>query len=84
MLCGCASFPQKSSDGPAPAPLRRDLLALLTCESLLTQEPLPKLKAGDIADVAVQREDAAIMNANGRLRTGRACVAGVRTKYAGE
>lgn len=80
MLSGCAASLERNS---APAPLAVDLAALKTCASVLVEEPLARAKAGDVADVAFMKADAATINANGTIRTGRKCVGDVQRRYQG-
>jgi hypothetical protein len=83
LLCGCA---RNLADG-APAPLAVDLRALDPCRGFLKKVALPDLRtgpAGDYADVAVQKEDAAIMTANARIGAADNCVAGVQNRYGGK
>lgn len=85
-LCGCEATLNQSLVEKAPAPLAVDLRALNTCRAFLKPVPLPDLKvgpAGDFADVAIQKEDAAIMTANGRIVAAEHCVGDVQARYAG-
>lgn len=61
-----------------------DLKALAVCERVLAPVPLPVVTAATDARVAFIRDEAALITANGRLRTGRACVADVRQRYGGK
>lgn len=86
MLCGCGHLQQNLAER-APAPLAVDLRALDPCRGFLKKVALPVLKtgpAGDLADVAVQKEDAAIMTANARIGAADSCVAGVQKSYGGK
>jgi hypothetical protein len=79
-LCACAT----ANKDALPAPVKVDAAALRTCESILKDVALPALKADDDARAAFMKDDAALIEASGRLKSGRGCVADVRKRYAGE
>lgn len=54
----------------------------MVCENILQPVPLADVKAGDDADGAFRKADAATMTANDRINTGRRCVVDVRKRYA--
>jgi hypothetical protein len=49
---------------------------------VLVPVPLPAVTADDDARAAFLKDDAALMTANRRIRTGRGCVADLRKAYA--
>jgi hypothetical protein len=46
--------------------------------------PLPAVSAKTDAGLAFLKDDAALMTANGRIASGRACVADTRMRYGGK
>jgi hypothetical protein len=77
LLCGCAHTPQVADT----TPLNR-AIPTQTCEQILRAVPLPKVTAETDAREAFIRDDAALLNANGRINAGRNCIVSVRTDYA--
>lgn len=77
LLCGCASNATKFGE----TPLAR-AIPTQTCEAILTKVPLPPVKPTDDARSAFIRDDAALLTANGRIATGKSCIAAIRTDYA--
>lgn len=78
-LCGCAS--QSAKLGGSTTPLNR-ALATQPCEAILAPVPLPPVKPTDDARDAFIKDDAALLNANGRINAGRGCISDIRTDYA--
>ena len=77
LLCSCVSDPNSGTP-----PLAVDLSALKTCEKILQAVPPPAVTAKTAAGLAFLKDDAALLTANGRLASGRACVADTRMRYA--
>lgn len=72
-LCGCAGNPGNPG-----------LIVNVptTCERVLKDVPLPLVKKTDDARDAFVKDEAALIIARGEIRTGRNCVADMRTRYA--
>lgn len=53
-----------------------------TCERVLVPVPLPAVRPTDDARGAFEKDDAALLSANARIRTGHDCVADQRRALA--
>lgn len=75
ILGGCAHAPLAELNRSIPTQ---------RCERILQSVPLPKIGPNDDARVAFMKDEAALITANGRIRTGRNCIAHVRRSYKSE